>query len=119
MSETFNPREQTGQPVDLLREALTDTTPQEVGGVAVGGASELPYAQSVAARDAETRLVEAAAVREPAGSLPPARTSDREGYWAPATAEQVDRAAKYGFDLTQQDKYAEYAAAARDANVNK
>lgn len=35
----------------------------------------------------------------------PAQTSHREGYWAPPTAAQVEKAARYGFDLSKQAKY--------------
>ena len=35
----------------------------------------------------------------------PARTTHREGYWKQPTQEQIDRAAKSGFDLTAQSKY--------------
>lgn len=38
-------------------------------------------------------------------NLPPAQTSHREGYWQEPTADQIAHAAKYGFDLTKQNKY--------------
>lgn len=37
--------------------------------------------------------------------VPPASTSLRTGYWSRPTSAQIDNAAKYGFDLTKQDKY--------------
>ncbi len=35
----------------------------------------------------------------------PARTSERAGYYTPATQEQIAKAALYGFDLEAQNKY--------------
>jgi hypothetical protein len=37
--------------------------------------------------------------------LPPAQTSDRDGYWKQPTDEQIAVAARQGYDLIQQDKY--------------
>ncbi len=38
-------------------------------------------------------------------AVPPAQTSHRVGYWTKATETQITNAARYGFDLTKQDKY--------------
>ena len=56
------------------------------------------------------RSVEAAVVSTPQSELPPARTSDRPGYWQKPTQEQIDRAAKSGYDLTKQSKYYSYVS---------
>lgn len=40
-----------------------------------------------------------------AAAVPPAQTSHRAGYWNKPTPAQVENAAKFGFDLTKQDKY--------------
>ena len=46
--------------------------------------------------------VDKAAVWGPAkGQTPPAQTSDRPGYFKPATQEQINKAAEYGFDLKE------------------
>ncbi len=54
-----------------------------------------------------THAVEAQAahLQDISRSLPPAQTSHRAEYWTPPTDAQVAKAARYGFDLTQQEKY--------------
>lgn len=103
MSETSKPPE----PANLLSEYALPRAAPEVGGVAVDSAVQ-SHSDSVASGGAQTDAtdaVEAAAVRSLADSVPPARTSDRIGYWTAATPEQVNRAAQRRYDLTRQSKY--------------
>lgn len=44
-------------------------------------------------------------MQERAPHSQPGPTSERVGYWAPATDAQVEAAAAHGFDLGAQDKY--------------
>lgn len=82
-------------------EKLTDehqaALAEKLAGVALRGAEETvnPY----------TELLKGDAAKTPPAELPPAQTSDRPGYWQKPTQEQIDNAAKRGFDLTKQEKY--------------
>ncbi|MCA9329582.1 hypothetical protein KDA11_02970 [Candidatus Saccharibacteria bacterium] len=49
--------------------------------------------------------IESAAIHLDKTNTPPARTSDRDGYWTRPTDEQIDRAKLNGFDLSKQNKY--------------
>lgn len=98
----FQAPQTTGE-FDHLMDPNFDMTQQTVE----GAARQVEQTAPVSAEDqrAHTAAVEAAAVRQPQGEVPPAQTSDRKGYWAQPTQEQVDNAAQHGYDLSQQEKY--------------
>ena len=75
----------------------------------IEGAARQPEATVPVSSEVQSEyatVIESAARREEEPSaFPPAQTSNRAGYWTRPTADQVDNAAKHGFDLTKQDKY--------------
>ncbi len=81
-----------------------DASHMTIEGAARQPEANVPVSSEVQSEHAT--IIDSAARREEEPSaLPPAQTSHRAGYWTRPTNEQVDRAAKHGFDLTQQNKY--------------
>src|SRR5690242_3648439 len=65
---------------------------------------DLLTAPDIEPEASEQERVDAADIRNEK-TVPPASTSLRVGYWNKPTPEQVEKAAKFGYDLAAQDKY--------------
>ena len=87
---------------NVAHEAAVQAVAPAAGELAIVGTEPNPYAHLFDPNAPDPGYtVEDAAVRP----VVPAQTSHRAGYWNKPTDGQVAHAAKFGFDLTQQNKY--------------